>query len=333
MEAPSGRDTPRPPAPAAAGATHDLCVIVVSHDSRRWLEPALNSLFAHAGAIDLDVVVVDNGSDGSAEYVEERFEGARAIHCANRGFAHANNCGALTADARYVLFLNPDTEVVDGSLADLVEYMDDHPRVGLVGCRQLDADGGLWPTARRFPSVGRALGEAVGPERFPFAAAWLGESELDLGRYDEEFPCDWTTGSFLLARSEVLPSDGPLDERFFFYSEEVDLCLRVKQAGWEICHLPRFTIIHHGGSTDSSPRMEAQMAYARSQYAAKHFSPPRRVAFVAAIGLRHLLRWIAFSLRGADKRRAAAHRRALMTLLGREAPPFGAVPTDATPRR
>lgn len=312
-------------APASGPPAHDLCAIVVSHEGKRWLGPALSTLFEHAGEIDLDVVVVDNGSDGSAEYVEQNFDRARAIHCANRGFAHANNRAAIDADARYVLFLNPDTEVVDGSLAELLAYLDDHPEVGLAGCRQLDSDGRLCPTARRFPSVGRALGEALGPERLPFLAARLGESELDLSRYDAELPCDWTSGSFLLVRREALASAGLLDERFFFYSEEIDLCLRIKQAGWEVRHLPHMTIVHHGGTTESSPRMEAQMAYARSQYAAKHFGPLRRRAFVAAIALRHLLRWVAFSRSGGDKR-AAAHRQALLTLLGRVEPPFGAPP-------
>jgi GT2 family glycosyltransferase len=315
-----GTETKAPTDSAADRPSHDLCVIVVSHESRRWLGPALGSLFEHAGEIDLDVVVADNGNDGSAEYVEEAFAGARAIRCENHGFAHANNRAALSADARYVLFLNPDTKVLDGTLADLLAYLDAHPEVGLAGCRQLDGEGRLCATARRFPSVGRALGEALGPERLPFAAR-LGESELDLSRYDGELDCDWTSGSFLLVRREALQGAGLLDERFFFYSEEVDLCLRIKQAGWAIRHLPRLTIAHYGGSTDSSPRMEAQMAYARSQYAAKHFGPLRRRAFVAAIGLRHLLRWAAFARR--DPGRAAAHRRALMTLLGREAPPFG----------
>lgn len=300
---------------------HDVCAIVVAHESKNWLSPALSSLFEHAGDLDLDVIVVDNGSDGSAEYAEARFERVRGIHCENRGFAHANNRGLEAADARYLLLLNPDTEVVGGTLAELVAHLDAHPEVGLVGCRQLDGDGRLWPTARRFPSVGRAFGEAIGPERLPFLAARLGESELDPSRYAEEFSCDWTSGSFMLVRREALESAGLLDERFFFYSEEVDLCLRIKRGGWEIRHLPQLTIAHYGGKTNSSPRMEAQMAYARSQYAAKHFGPLRRTAFVAAIALRHLIRWIAFSLRGGGER-AKAQRRALMTLLGREAPPF-----------
>ena len=308
---------------APAGTGHDVCAIVVSHNGKGWLDAALASLLEHAGEIDLDVVLVDNGEDGSAEYVEGRFRGVRAIHCANRGFAHANNRGLATADARYLLLLNPDTEVADGTLAELVAYMDGHPEVGIAGCRQLDSDGGLWPTARRFPSVGRAIGEAIGPERLPFNAGWLGESELDLSRYDRELSCDWTSGSFLFVRRAALESAGPLDERFFFYSEEVDLCLRVKQAGWEVRHFPGFTIVHHGGKTDASPRMEAQMAYARKQFATKHFGPLRRTAFLAAIAIRHLLRWVAFSLPGSANRRAEAQRLALMTLLGREKPPFG----------
>lgn len=320
----TGASADTPPRAAGSGTPrpgHDVCAIVVSHEGRRWLGPALSSLFEHAGGIDLDVVVADNGRDGSAEFVEATFERARALHCENRGFAHANNRAAITADARYVLFLNPDTEVLDGALADLVAYMDHHPEVGLAGCRQLDGEGRLCPTARRFPSVGRALGEAIGPERLPLAGR-LGESVLDPRRYESEFDCDWTSGSFLFVRREALEDAGLLDERFFFYSEEVDLCLRIRRCGWRIRHLPQLTIVHHGGSTDSSPRMEAQLAYARSQYAAKHFGPLRRRAFVAAIALRHLLRWAAFSRRG-EKERAEAHRRALMTLLGRERPPFG----------
>jgi GT2 family glycosyltransferase len=298
---------------------HDVCAIVVSHEGKRWLEPALSTLFAHAGPLDLDVVVVDNGGDGAAEFAAERFPGARGIHCANRGFAHANNQAAINADARYVLFLNPDTEGVDGTLADLVAHLDAHPEIGLAGCRQLDADGRLCPTARRFPSVGRAIGEAIGPERIALARR-LGESELDLSRYDREMACDWTAGSFMLVRREALAAAGLLDERFFFYSEEVDLCLRIKRAGWEVHHLPQLTIVHYGGTTEASPRMEAQMAYARSQYAAKHFGPLRRRTFVAAIALRHTLRWAAFSRKRPD--RAAAHKQALLTLLGRAEPPF-----------
>jgi N-acetylglucosaminyl-diphospho-decaprenol L-rhamnosyltransferase len=311
----------------------DLAVVVISTNEAHWLRPCLRTLFEHAGEISLDVVIADNQSaDGTRELVEEEFPEARVVSCANHGFAHGNNRGLMTTDSRYVLFLNPDTEVVEGTLEGLVDYMDAHPEVGLAGCRQVDAQGELWPTASRFPSVRTAIGEALGPQRFRRLAARLGENELDLARYDSEFECDWTSGSFLFVRREALEGAGFLDERFFIYSEEVDLCLRIKRTGWRIRHLPQFTIVHHANKVGISPRMESQLAYARRQYALKNFGPLRRVGFLGAIGARHLVRWQAFTLL---RRRAAAaaQKRALRTLVGLEPPPFGEPPPQAVRRR
>jgi hypothetical protein len=125
----------------------------------------------------------------------------------------------------------------------------------------------LFPTIRRFPNAVRAVFEALGSERSPFRASWLGERELDLGRYEHEIACDWTSGSFLLVRREALESAGLFDERFFIYSEETDLCLRIKAAGWEIRHLPTMTILHHAQKAGANPKMEAQLAFAGLQYA------------------------------------------------------------------
>ena len=96
----------------------------------------------------------------------------------------------------------------------------------------------MFPTIRRFPNAFRSLFEALGSERFPFRASWLGERELDLSVYERDVACDWTSGSFMLVRWEALQSAGFMDERFFLYCEETDLCLRIKQAGWEIRHVP-----------------------------------------------------------------------------------------------
>jgi hypothetical protein len=97
---------------------HDLCVIIVSHNSRRWLAPAIESVRANSGSLDVDVVVVDNGTDGAGEHVSAEFPFVRTIRCENRGFGHANNRALETADARHVLFLNPDTEILEGTLSD-----------------------------------------------------------------------------------------------------------------------------------------------------------------------------------------------------------------------
>jgi N-acetylglucosaminyl-diphospho-decaprenol L-rhamnosyltransferase len=300
---------------------HDLCVILVSHNSKRWLDAALTTLFERAGGIDLDAVVVDNGEDGSAAYVEERFPAVRTIRCENRGFGHANNRGLETADARYVLFLNPDTELLSGTLAELIAALDRRPELGLAGVRQVDSHGSLTPSIRRFPSTANMLAEALWVERVPGLRLWLGERELDPRQYSRETVCDWTSGSFMIARREALAASGGFDERFFLFSEETDLCWRIKQAGWEIAHLPELTIRHYEHEGGLGAQLEAQAAYARLQFARKHFSRPG--SYRGAMALRYSLRVGLCSLRG-DRRRGQrlAARQALATTLSRQ-PPFG----------
>jgi GT2 family glycosyltransferase len=267
---------------------NDVCVIIVSHNGKRWLDAALESLFAGAGGLDLDVVVVDNGSDGSAAYVEERFPRVRAISCANHGFGVANNVALETAEARYVLFLNPDTEFLGGSLGDLVAALDRRPEIGLAGVRQVGGAGALAPSMRRFPSTANMLAEALAIERVPVLRRFLGERVLTSSAYDQEARCDWTSGSFMLARGEALRETGGFDGRFFLFSEETDLCWRLQRAGWQVAHLPLVTIRHFESERSATPRMEAQSAYSRLQFARKHF---RRVApYRLAMVLRYVLR-------------------------------------------
>jgi GT2 family glycosyltransferase len=310
----------------------DVAIIIVSTNEAKWLQPCLSTVFAHAGDAKLDVVVVDNGStDGTRELVESQFPQARVVDSENKGFAHANNRGAETCDARYVLFLNPDTEIVDGSFADLAAALDERPDVGMAGVKQLTGDGALFPTIRYFPSVSRALGEALASERWTRRGRWAGERELDLAIYEREVQCDWTSGSFMFCRREALLSAGLLDERFFIYSEEPDLCLRMKRAGWGTRHLPTMTIVHHAGKGGLRPKMVAQDVFTRRQYANKHFAPAHRAAYLAAVGARHVVRATAPGGESGPQRRAAA-RLALRTLVGRQAPPFGAPPQTAIKR-
>lgn len=304
---------------------HDLAVIIVSYDQADWLPACLPTVLARSESISLDLVVVDNGSTrATRDLVERDFPSARVIVCPNRGFAHANNEALRTVDARYVLFLNPDTELLEGTLGELVAELDDRPEVGIAGVRQIGADGNVYPTMRRFPNVARALGDALGLERLAARPGSLGERELVDDRYDREFESDWTIGSFMLARSEALAATGGFDERFFVYSEEVDLCLRIKRAGWKIVHLSTMTILHHGSTVRAlDARMAQQNAYAQLQYAEKHFGVLERVGYRAALFLRYGLR--SFPPAGDPDRRAAA-RAAAALVLGRAEPPFGREP-------
>jgi len=300
---------------------HDVCVIIVSHNGKRWLDAALSSLFASAGGLDLDVVVVDNGGDGSAAHVEEHFPRARTITCQNRGFGAANNEGLATADARYVLFLNPDTEFLSGNLAELIAVMDRRPGVGLVGVRQVGGAGELAPSMRRFPSTTNMVAEALAVEKVPLLRRFFGERVLDPRRYDRESACDWTSGSFMLVRGQAVRVCGGFDERFFLFSEETDLCWRLRRGGWGIVHLPLVTIRHFESKRSASPLMEAQAAYARLQFARKHFS--RVSPYRWAMALRYALRAGLPAGRGRDQRRREAGRAALAAVID-EVPPIAA---------
>jgi N-acetylglucosaminyl-diphospho-decaprenol L-rhamnosyltransferase len=317
---------------------HDLAIVVVSTNEAHWLDACLSTVHAHAGPISLDVVVADNAStDGTAELVGERFPRARVVRCENRGFSHANNRALMTCDARYVLLLNPDTEIREGSFADLVAAMDARPDVGFASVRQVLPDGTLFPTIRRFPSPLRALGDALGAERLRVGGAQLGERELAAEPYERETEADWLTGAFMLVRREALEAAGLLDERFFMSSEETDLCFRVKAAGWRVVHLPSMTIVHHAGKRGTSPRMDAQYAFARRLFARKHLPTGRRAAYLAALGLRYGLRAVVPDRPGERDGDGALRRESarlsLQTLAGRRPPPFGAPPRTAVAPR
>jgi N-acetylglucosaminyl-diphospho-decaprenol L-rhamnosyltransferase len=308
--------------PRCLSVVDDLAIITVSTNEAKWLRPCLSTVFAHLGDLRADVVVADNDSeDGTRELVASEFPRARVVASRNHGFSHANNRALMTCNARYVLFLNPDTEILEGKFSELVRAMDERPTVGLIGVRQITPDGTLDPTIRYFPNALRALGEALATERLPRRPRWLGERELDLSAYDHEFACDWTTGSFMLARREAIESAGYLDERYFVYSEETDLCRRIKTAGWEVRHVPSMTILHHDGKAGVKPSIVSLGAWNRVAYARKHFSPVHRATYSGAVMLGYALRSV-FAGRGEQGRlRRQASRQALATLVGRSPVP------------
>ena len=152
---------------------------MISTSESHWIRTLLPTVFDHLGEISADVVVVDNDShDGTDELVATAFPEARTVWSANHGFGHANNRALMTCNARYVPFLSADTEIFDGTFADLVALTDGRPTVGLVGCRQILIEANsLCPTARYFPNALRALGDALSAERLRRRPRWLGERD------------------------------------------------------------------------------------------------------------------------------------------------------------
>lgn len=227
-----------------------LSIVIVSWNVRRLLRSCLASLERGRGGMELEVIVVDGGSgDGSAEMVAEEFGWVRLVaRPDNVGFPRGNNIGLGEASGRYCLLLNPDTEVVGEALATMVGYMEANRTVGALGPQLLYPDGSIQSSRRRFPGLLTGLFESTWLQ--PLAPAGL------LRRYyaedladGETAEVDWVMGACLLVRREAIEQVGLMDEGYFMYSEELDWCRRIKEAGWRVVYLPTAQVIHHEGKS------------------------------------------------------------------------------------
>lgn len=228
----------------------DLTVVVVSWNVRDLLRGCLASIDRGRGDLALQVIVVDSAStDGSAEMVAAEFPWVELIASAeNVGFPAGNNLGLARARGRHVFLLNPDTEVIGDALSTLVAYLDAHPDVGVVGPQLLNADGTVQSSRRRFPTLATAFFESTWLERL--APRRLLDRYYVLDRPDgETSDVDWVVGAALMARQSVVQQVGPLDAAYFMYSEELDWCRRIRDAGWRVVYLPAAQVVHHYGKS------------------------------------------------------------------------------------
>jgi GT2 family glycosyltransferase len=235
----------------------DLSVVIVSFNARDYLWHCLSSLYAHTEGIAHEVIVVDNASwDGSAQMVESGFRQAILVRCpANVGFAAACNRGIGQAKGEFILLLNPDTEIADNAFAPMVAYCRQQPQVGILGPKLLNSDGSLQFSCRRFPShlTGLFNRQSILTRLFPrnrLSAGYL-MSDWDHNRTVE---VDWLSGACMLLRRRMLDDIGPLDEGFFMYIEDVDICYRAHQGGYRVVYFPQAVVTHHiGRSSDALP--------------------------------------------------------------------------------
>jgi N-acetylglucosaminyl-diphospho-decaprenol L-rhamnosyltransferase len=307
-------------------AAPDLSVIVVTHNGRDMALKTLRSAREVSGEISVEWLVVDAGSaDDTPAAIERELDQVRVFRRDNRGFAASNNVALDEAKGRYVLLLNPDVEIRSGTLGELVAAMDARPELGLASVVQRGADGELQPSIRNFPSPLRSLGEAL------FAAYWpifrtLQQADPRSARYEQEGDADWLVGAFLIARREAVRAVGPMDERFFLYSEETDWCYRFWKAGWTVAHLPVMEITHHSGNRKHGDLMP-QLSHSRLLFATKHYGPARRAGIRAALALGHMIRIVVFggaaAASRAQRNRVRAEWASLQVVLGLSAPPLG----------
>jgi GT2 family glycosyltransferase len=268
----------------------DLSVSIVNTGSRELLLACLASLVGTAA----EIVVLDNASeDGSVAAVRERFPDVRVIAQRQRaGFGANHNTVVRATSGRYVYVLNEDTTADDWGFEALTAYLDTHPRVAALGPRLVYPDGRVQDSAWRFPT----------PLVSMLSLATLGRLGVTQSRGDAPRAVDWVMGAAVLLRRQALEEVGLFDEGFFLYSEEVDLQVRLRRAGWEVHYFPEAKVVHHESqfSADIPERRINEMWRSRHRYWNKHHSAAGARIAALATGAQYAARALLAPVAGRD---------------------------------
>jgi GT2 family glycosyltransferase len=242
-----------------------LSLVIVNYNTVEDLRKCLTTLKERLSS--RETIVVDNGStDGSREMVLEEFPWARLLdNPGNPGYASACNRGLAAATQPYALILNSDVEFLGDGLEEVLDYMDAHPEVGALGPMVLNSDGSAQMSCRRFPSMRENVVHGFLGDFWPDNPFTRSYQMKDMRR---EEPCeaDWVSGAAMFLRRSAAEQVDGFDESYFMYVEDVDLCWRLKRAGFKVVYHPSFKLIHHIGRASSQQSVRMLYEHHRSMY-------------------------------------------------------------------
>lgn len=278
-----------------------ISVIIVSYNVQYFLELCLDSVLRALKGIDAEIIVVDNQSeDESCELVRERFEEVILIaNTENAGFSRANNQGLAIARGSYIHFLNPDTVLPEDFYTHTLAYLDAHPDTGCLGPRLIDGRGIYAPDSKKsFPSFWTSVYKVTGLARlFPRSAVWNRYYAAQVPE-KETTPVDILSGCCLLVRRSAMEqAGGGFDESYFMYCEDVDLCHRVRLAGYNNIYFPEVSVVHYKGeSTRKLSYRYMKIFYdAHALFVRKYYPPRLGAIYIGALrfvlGLRNVMNW------------------------------------------
>lgn len=249
-----------------------LSIIIINWNTRNLLSDCISSVYEHALEVDFELIAVDNASrDGSSKMIQNQFPEVNLISNSNNpGFAKANNQALRICSGEYVLLLNPDTIVKSGAIDKLVNFLNDFPEAGAAGARLLNPDGSLQRSACPKPTLFREFWRLFHLDGLKYLAKY----PMNRWSLNQVREVDILKGACILIRRKALDEVGLLDEEYFMFSEEVDLCTRLTQSGWHLFWIPGAEVIHFGGqSTKQVPEeMFLRLYEGKIMYFRKHQS-------------------------------------------------------------
>jgi len=223
----------------------DLSICIVSYNTKDLLVRCIESIYQSKPEVSYEIIVVDNNStDGTVDVIKQKFNKVKLIeNKENFGFAYANNQAIKRASGRYFFMLNSDTIVLPRSLDNLVSFMDLNPSCGAAGAKLLNRDMSVQPSCKKFLDLKTAFCiDTVLGKVMPFVENRYRMSDFE---YNETIEVDQPMGAALIVRMDTIRQIGLLDERFFFFFEEVDWCYRIKKSGWKIFFVHSAEIMHY----------------------------------------------------------------------------------------
>ena len=266
----------------------DCSIIIVSWNVVDLLRECLQSIIhnPHHENINIEILVVDSASqDNTLIMLADEFPTVQVYpQSSNIGFVRANNIGLQHATGKYLMLLNPDTQIIDDAIPQMMTYLSSHAEIGIVGPHTLNTDGSHQSTRRHFPTRLLAFFESTWLQ--PFAPPRMLERYYVQDVDDTAIAAvDWVQGSALMARREVYDQIGGLDEKYRMYWEELDWCKRAKDQGWEVSYLGPATIIHHGGKSSEQVPTQTHIHFQTSKIRYFHKFHGAAFAFILRLFL------------------------------------------------
>jgi GT2 family glycosyltransferase len=277
-----------------------VSAIIVSWNTRQLTLDCVESLASTQAALSTEIIVVDNASsDDTVDQLRSKYPHVKVIaNQENLGFARANNLGMAACTGPYVALINSDVVVPPGCLENIVQYMDHHPDIGMLGPKMILRDGSIGPSVYKFPTVWNWFCNALGLSLAFKGSGAFANFELPNFDYNKTQDVDVLTGWFWVVRSSALPKVGVLDDRFFMYGEDLDWPRRFQKAGWRVTYYSDAQAIHYcGASSDRAPaRFYVEMNRANLQYFRKHHNFLAVFGFWLAMTLQQLVRVTGYSV-------------------------------------
>lgn len=277
-----------------------ISVIIVSWNTRRYLDRCLSSLFSTSKGLDLEVWVVDNFSnDGSVSMVKEKYPDVSIIeNNENVGFGKANNQVFEKTTGEFLLLLNSDAFVAPGCVQRLLEVIETYSDTGAAGCKLLNEDKSLQRSCYSFPTLATELWQTLWLDRLIPSSKIFGKYLMSYWAMDDLRIVDVVMGAVMLVRREALNGEMLFDDNYFMYSEEVDLCYRLKKRGWAVRYVPDVQAVHIWGGSSNKVKGETLVRLYRSrvQFFRKHYGAVSAGLYKLLILINSLIRWVSGTL-------------------------------------